>query len=254
MRPKQVFFYFMKTPSSSSSPAKLSDLKVLAIVGAIVAVLMFAVPILLGYIVFLKSTTLSGSETNDIVLREDEPLGEKGSRCGSNAHLPCRPGLICSATAPAVGVCNEDPGTPVVYPQLNAECDIVETPSCAPGLICEYTGGTAGTCKPSSSASPHVASVRLDGFQPVQGGYTGAPGDVASAQIQTVNAKSLSVMLVSGEKKEPLTATESDGGIWKVDVKMPSADAELVVTAVGGTSGMDRSSLVIHVAPTPEIR
>jgi hypothetical protein len=47
MRPKQVFFYFMKTPSSSSSPAKLSDLKVLAIVGAIVAVLMFAVPILL---------------------------------------------------------------------------------------------------------------------------------------------------------------------------------------------------------------
>jgi hypothetical protein len=241
----------MKASPSNS----LWDLKALAIVGVGVFILMFSLPVVLGYVVLLHSATLSGlGNDSSIVLRDDEPLGEKGSRCGGTTHLPCRPGLSCSATKSGeIGTCMEASGTVVNVPQLNGACQTSDDLSCAPGLVCNVEEGAAGTCIASNETSPHIVSVRLDGLHPQEGAYVAEVGEKGTAVIQTLNAKTLVVKIKVGEKAEIVNAIESDGGNWSAPFTMPSASADMIVTAVG-EDGKDRSSLMLRIAPSGELR
>lgn len=234
----------MKSPTSSAT-----DLKILAVIGAVAMVAVFSAPLLLGYVVLMKSASIDNG-----MLAADEPLGEKGSRCGGPEHLPCRPGLSCSAESGATGKCVEASEAPPAYPQLGGDCRTSDDPSCAPGLVCDVATGDSGTCKPADAASPHVSSVRLEGVQPKGGSYVGEPGAQALAHIQTINAKTVTVRLkAEGQDSVLLDVAPAEGGIWTAAFDVPNASADLIVTAIAD-DGKDRSSLVLHIALAGAIR
>src|SRR3989344_4185590 len=118
-------------PSSSAT-----DLKIFIGLGLGALLLMFTLPVFLGYVTVLKYEGEQQMKQGQTADTYNEPLGELGSHCGGPSRLPCRPGLTCNNDQngkDSVGTCvassSSSTGSSYLPGQINQACDLSHAPA-----------------------------------------------------------------------------------------------------------------------------
>lgn len=180
----------------------LADLKALAVVGAIgFAVFLFGPAAYLTYRAMTRPLPPASAPPVSDVQAPQGRLGEFGSTCGGPSRLPCRPGLLCSSGTDfsKTGVCQKDEGTvgrtAQADRQLGEGCK--EGP-CAPGLYCDQSASSeqGWVCRTQTGESPNILKAKLEGSEPIPGGYAAASGTKLKVSVQTANADGVTVLFV----------------------------------------------------------
>jgi hypothetical protein len=243
-------------PSTTSN----IDLKIFIGMGLVALVLMFSLPLFLGFVTVLKYQGEPAGKQAQPADMYNEPLGELNSHCGGPSRLPCRPGLSCSndqGIPNSIGTCIVSAATTTatyVPGQLNQTCNLSQSPACTVGLYCKKINSTSqtGTCLKIDATAPHVLSISFQGLQPSEGWYVGKVGTKATINLETVNADSVSIILSKVEGGGQLAGFIGNvqslkGGKYSAPFTVPAGlRAELLVTVTSKTGGT--SSLSVNVA------
>lgn len=239
-------------------PSSATDLKVFAWIGVAAIVCVIMLPVYLGYIVLMNARSLSNGAPNGVGSNSptssvySEPLGEAGSHCGGPAHLPCRPGLACSSVdASGLGICqaaSSTHGAVATFIPLGGSCALADgrTEMCAPDLFCQKK---TTNCQKLDGQAPHVQSLKLQGFQPVEGRYEGSIGTRLTILVEAVNADRAHATVTNdlGKGQNLGDMKREPGGKFGLDI--PSVDASFsgILTVTVTAKNGDQSSLAVQV-------
>jgi hypothetical protein len=221
-----------------------TDFKILVALGVIGLGLLIFGPA--AYLAWRAVTLSPPAETVVEEAQVDAPvgaLGELGSTCGGSDRLPCRPGLKCSSNTDfsKTGVCQKDETAAAsqgfAYKQLNEPCALQDY--CAPGLFCSDADSGA-VCLASDATAPNVLKMKIDGAEPVEGGYAAAVGEMLKLEVQTVNTVEVEAYFIpsaaSGEWLKIELSKELAGDYLSaepIEVK-PLMDGQFVVKVKQG--------------------
>jgi hypothetical protein len=221
-----------------------ADFKVLVALGVIGFGLLIFGPA--AYLAWKALTFGPPAETVVEETLSDAPvgaLGELGSTCGGPDRLPCRPGLTCSTNTDfsKTGVCQKDeqassaPG--IAFRQLNETC--APPDFCAPGLFCSGAD-PSGVCLASDASSPNILKLKIDGAEPVEGGYAAAVGDKLKLQVGTINTEEIEAYFLPtdplGERIKISFVKEAAGDYSSIDSleAKPLMDGQFMVKVMQG--------------------
>jgi len=211
-------------------------MKALAIFGAVVLFLLFALSISLTLRTARRAVSLPPETVAPSAERVgaigNGLLGELGSVCGGEKRLPCRPGTMCSVEMDGEmqGICIKEQVVLAPLAQFGEACG-GSLPFCSPGLFCrkDASRGSELFCAKLNENAPFIVSLKLEGMTPEAGIYHAPAGTKVRLVIQATNAERVAVLL---DGKSLGEAKKDVGGKFVADFVVEiDLDAELRVTA-----------------------